>query len=84
MPSPMMQEGLKWYNPKIKRKSQKLPVKCEDGIKTFSDTQNLRTFASSASFLRKLLEEKLHHNEGMNQERIMHGMQAVRSSRAED
>ena len=41
----------------------------------FSNTQNLRIF-SSHMFHMRLLEEKLHHNDGENQERIIHGIEA--------
>lgn len=52
----------------------KLSVKTEDRIKTFSDMELCQRFISSAFFLRKIPQGVFHQNEGVNQEKGSHGI----------
>lgn len=44
-------------------------IKCESRIKLFSDMQSSKNLSSINCFLRMLLENELHENEGINLKR---------------
>lgn len=53
--------------PKIQH-SAKVSIRCKKSVKASSDIQGLRRFTSHVSFLRKLFEDVLRINEGVNHE----------------